>query len=272
MFLKGFGIADELGLIEDVVYLLHDLVAHLDAHADVDGARLVLHAVLGAYLLQPVRAAAAGGDNSVLGIELKVLVAVVEVDAAADVAVHDEVGALGVEEHLDAVLHQPVLDGEVDVVRLLGAQVADGAVHKLQAGLDGAGAYLAHLLVVADALNVLVRAELEVDLVGVVYGLLGQALAYERGQVAADVAAQAELAVGERAGAGKAGGYVADGLAVHAHAGLGLGAAAASELAALFDHDYLLLGAAAEHLQRRENTSGARADNDDISVHINLQT
>jgi hypothetical protein len=37
LFLKG-GIADELGLVEDVVDLLHDLVADLHAHADVHGA------------------------------------------------------------------------------------------------------------------------------------------------------------------------------------------------------------------------------------------
>ena len=170
------------------------------------------------------------------------------------------------------MLEQPPLDGEVDVVRLLRAQVADGAVHKLEPGLDGSGAYLAYLIVVADALYVLVRAELEVDPVGVVYGLLGQALADERGQVAADVAAQAELAVREGAGAGEAGGYMADRLAVHAHAGPGLGAAPARELTSLFDHDYLLLGAAADHLQSRENTSRPRTDNYDISVHIYLPT
>ena len=74
------------------------------------------------------------------------------------------------------------------------------------------------------------------------------------------------------AGAGKAGGYVADGLAVHAHAGLGLGAAAARQLTALFDHDYFLLASAAEHFQRREDAAGTRTDNYNISVHIYLQT
>ena len=232
----------------------------------------MLHAVLGAYLLEPVRAAAARGHYGVPGIELEIPVAVVEVDALADVAVHNEVGALGVEQHFHAVLHQPVLYGEVDVVRLLGAEVADRAVDQLQPGLDGAGAYLAHLFVVAYTLNVLVRAELQIDAVGVVYGLLGETFANERRQVAADVAAKAELAVRKRAGAGKAGGYVAHGLAVHADSGLGLGAAAARQLTALFDHDYFLLASAAEHFQRREDAAGTRTDNYNISVHIYLQT
>lgn len=51
-------VADELGLVQHAVDRLHDLVAHLDAHADIDRAGLVLHAVLEADLLQPVGAAA----------------------------------------------------------------------------------------------------------------------------------------------------------------------------------------------------------------------
>ena len=198
--------------------------------------------------------------------------AVVEQDAEAGVAVHYEVAALGVEEHLDAVLYEPVFNPEVYVVRLLGAHVAYRAVDELEAGFNRAGANPADLLVVADALDVLVRAELEVDAVGVVYRLLRKLVAYELGEVAADLVAEGELAVGESARAGEAGGDVADGLAVHALAGPGLRAAAAGELAALLDHDYLLLRAASEHLQRRKDTGRPRADNYDISVHSNLQT
>ena len=202
-----------------------------------------------------------------LRADLKVLLAVREVHAAADVALHDEVATLGVEVHLDAVVHEVVLYAEVDVVRLLSAHVADGAVHELESGLDGAGADAADLLLVADALDVLVGAELEVDLVGVVDGLLGQALANERGQVAADLTGQGELAVRERARAGKARGDMADGLAVHADAGLGLGAAALFKGAAFLDHHYLLLAAPAQHLERREYTGRSRADDDDICIH-----
>lgn len=43
-----------LDSIQHTVDRFHDLVAHLDAHADVDRAGLVLHTVLEANLLQPV--------------------------------------------------------------------------------------------------------------------------------------------------------------------------------------------------------------------------
>ena len=69
-------------------------------------------------------------------------------------------------------------------------------------------------------LDVLVRAEFKVDAVRVVDGLLRELLAYERGQVAAHFAGEGELPVRERAGAGKAGSDVADGLTIHADAGL----------------------------------------------------
>ena len=129
------------------------------------------------------------------------------------------------------------------------------------------------LLVVADALDMLVCAELKVDLIRVVYRLLRQALAYERGQVAADFAGQRELAVRERARAGKAGGDMAARAAVHAHARLDLRAAALLQRAALFDHNYLLAAPPAEHFERREYTGRASADYHYIRVHQNnLQT
>ena len=87
------------------------------------------------------------------------------------------------------MLYQPVLYAEVDVVRLLGAHVAYRAVYQLEAGLYCARADPAHLLLVADALDVLVCAEFEVDAVGIVDSLLGEPGANELGQVAADLIA-----------------------------------------------------------------------------------
>ena len=190
LVLKRRGIADELRLIEHAVDRLHDLVAHLDAHADVDRAGLVLHTVLKAGLFQPFRAAAAGGDDGVPGLDGIVLMRIVCHNAAAAPVAHDNILARAAEEHLHAVLAQVVFNAEVHLVRLFRAEVTDRAVNQTQARADGARADLLDLLRILQALDVLVRAELQIDAVGVVDELLRLLLADEGGQVAADVAAQ----------------------------------------------------------------------------------
>ena len=85
---------------------------------------------------------------------------------------------------------QVILNAEVDLVRLLGAEVADRAVDQTQTRADGARADALDLLRILKALDMLVGAELEVNTVGVVDDLLRLPLADERGQIAADVAAQ----------------------------------------------------------------------------------
>ena len=152
-------------------------------------------------------------------------------------------------------------------MRLLGAEVADRAVDQAQARADGARADLLDLLRILQALDVLVRAELQIDAVGVVDELLRLLLADEGGQVAADIAAQRELAVRERARAGETGRDVAIRLAVHTPASLGLRAAAVFNGLPLLNHDDLFRGAAAQQFQRREDSGRARTDNDNICVH-----
>ncbi len=52
-------VSDKLAFIEHVVHALHDFVAHLDAHANVNRARRMLDVVLAAKALEPIGAAAA---------------------------------------------------------------------------------------------------------------------------------------------------------------------------------------------------------------------
>ena len=192
---------------------------------------------------------------------------IVHHDAAAAAVAQDDVLARAAEEHLHAVVAQVVFNAEVDLVRLLGAEVADRAVDQAQARADGARADLLDLLRILQALDVLVRAELQIDAVGVVDELLRLLLADEGGQVAADIAAQRELAVRERARAGETGRDVAIRLAVHTPASLGLRAAAVFNGLPLLNHDDLFRGAAAQQFQRREDSGRARTDNDNICVH-----
>src|SRR5699024_6431633 len=78
---------------------------------------------------------------------------------------------------------------------------------------------------------------------------------------------QGELPVGEGAGAGKAGGDMAVGLAVDALLGLALGAAALLDGLALFHHDDVLLAALLQHLNGGKDARRTCADDDDICIH-----
>ena len=195
LVLERLRIADQLRFIEHVVDGLHDLVAHLDAHADVDGAGRVGDVVARAELVEPVRAAAAGGDDRVPGVDLVRVAALRKVRAEADAVPDDEVGAGAAEADLYAVFEQVLFDGGVDFLRLFGAEVADRAVDELQAGLDRALADLLDGVLFAHALDVLVRAEFEVNRVGVVDQGLREVVADELRQVAADLGREGELAV-----------------------------------------------------------------------------
>ena len=103
-------VADQLALIQDLVDLLHDLVAALNTDADVNGAGLVGDVVLGADFLQPVRAAAARGNDDLLRQHVAGAILLAQADALADGILQDDVLTLGVEQHLDTRVGQVVLD------------------------------------------------------------------------------------------------------------------------------------------------------------------
>ena len=123
------------------------------------------------------------------------------------------------------------------------------------------------VLRVFQALDVGVRAEVQVDFVRVVNGLLGQIRADEGGQIPAHLIAQRQLPVGKGPRAGEAGGDVAVGLAVYAFVGLALGAAAVFDALPLLHHDNFLPAPFFQQLQGGENTGGAGSHDDDVCVH-----
>ena len=264
LVLPWLGVADELGLIQHLVHLFHDLVAALHAHTDVYGAGLVGNVVLGADLFQPVRTAAAGANDHGIRIHRPDLIAVLQQYALALLILKDDVLALGIEQHLHAVVGQIVLDGQIQLLRLLCAQMADRAVHQLQAGMDGVLADLLDLLAGVDALHMGVCAELKIDLVGVVDKLLCKLLSDQGGQVAAHLIGEAQLAIREGTCTGKAGGDGAGGAAVDAVAHFGFGAVALFHGLALFHQQHLLFAAVAQQLHSGKNASRAGTDNDQI--------
>ena len=224
-------------------------------------------AVLGADPLQPVGAAPAGGHDGAAGLNDPFGLPVGDHRAAAHGFLKHQVETLVVENQLDAVLLQILLDAKVDLLGFFRAHVADRAVHQLQSRADGAQADVLYPVGIADALHVGVGAELQIDAVGVVDGLLRQLLAHQGGQVAADLIAQGELAVGERSGSREAGGDVAVGLAVHALACFGLGAVALLDAMALLHHGDVPFIAAAQQFQRGKDPRRTRADDQNVRFH-----
>ena len=125
LVLEGPGIAYQLGLVQDPVYGLHDLIADLHTNTDIHSAGGVSNVVLRAELFQPVGATAAGGHHGVLGIDLHIHLAVGHGDALTDVVFQDQVAALIAEVHLHAVFLEILLNGIVNALGLFRAHVAD---------------------------------------------------------------------------------------------------------------------------------------------------
>ena len=130
--------------------------------------------------------------------------------------------------------------------------------------MDGVLADLLDLLAGVDALHMGVRAKLQIDLIGIIDQLLGELLADEGGQVAADLIGEAQFAVRERAGTREAGGDGAGGAAVDAVAQLCLGAVAFFHRLAFFHQQDVLFAAVAQQLHSGKNTGRAGAHNDQI--------
>ena len=110
-------------------------------------------------------------------------------DAGAAAARHAQVDTVPAEQHLDPLGLQIPLDGQIDLLGLFGAQMTDGTVDQLEAGLNGPLADLLDLLFVADALDPPVGAELQIDAVGIGNELIGRVVADQLGQVAAHLGA-----------------------------------------------------------------------------------
>ena len=184
------------------------------------------------------------------------------------VVLDDDVFAFCVEVHLHAGLLQPVLNVVIQFLRLLGAEMADRTVHKAQICLDGVLADLLDLLAVADTLDVWIRTEFKIDLVGIVNQFLRKRRADQVRQITADLAGQAQLAIRKRARAGKAGRNGAGRLAVDAFAGLRLRAMPFFHRLAFFNQQNLCLALIPQHFKRGENARGARADDNQIEIHV----
>ena len=266
---EGQGIANQLALIQSTVDFLHYLVAHLHAHAYIHRAGLMGDVMLLAEPLQPVGPAPPGGDDGGIRRDLKAFPApgLFDLNAEAGPVLQHQVGAAVAEEYLDTVIDQVMLNGAVNLLRLFCAHVADGAIHQLEPGADGAGADLLDLFPRGNAFDMVLRPELQVDLIGIVDHALGILLAQQLGQLAADFVGKRQLAVRKRARARETRGDMTGGLAVDAAAGLVLGAVPFFNGSALLHHDDAALASPPDQLQGSKNAGRAGADDDQIAMH-----
>lgn len=129
------------------------------------------------------------------GADFLRLVALAQGNAEAGFAVHQQFFAFPAEEQLHVVVAQIVFQREIERLRLFRAEVADRAIDQLEARLNRAAADFAHLFSVADTLNVAVRAEFQVNAVGIIDQILRVLLADERREVAANLMREGELAI-----------------------------------------------------------------------------
>lgn len=165
------------------------------------------------------------------------------------------------------MLLEELFNGQINSLGLFGSHVPDGTVHQLQSRLDCPFADLLALFRVLKTFDMGISAEFQVDLIGIMNGLLGQLRADQGRQITAHLIAQREFSIRKCTGTGKTGGDVTVRFAVHALFGLVLGAVALFYRLALFDHDDFLLAAFFEHLQCGKDPRGTCADNDNICVH-----
>ena len=163
LVVEGGGIVDQLCLVEILIEELHDLVPDFYAHADIHGSRLRLDAELLALSVQPVRAVSSDRYDHLGSVELFALFC----ENTADLLVFSDQDLLhrAVEAHVDAGVRQMLLELLIDLVPFFRSQMADRTFHELEVGADRLGADLSDLLFLADAVDIGVRSELEIDLI-----------------------------------------------------------------------------------------------------------
>ena len=84
-----------------------------------------MNIVLGAKLFKPVCAAAAGGNNNIIGINLKVFPAVGNISAYAGIPFKFKVRAFISKENFNAVIKKIFFNSSVKILRLFRTKVAE---------------------------------------------------------------------------------------------------------------------------------------------------
>ena len=151
--------------------------------------------VLGTELLKPVGASSSRSNYDIVGIESILLAALFNNDTCADAVVYNKVLTFKTKKQFNAVITQIVLNSEIDILRLFGAEVTDRTIDKLQTCLNSILSYLFNLFLVADALDLIVCAEVKIYLIGIIYSLLSEVLSDKGRQISANLIGKGKLSV-----------------------------------------------------------------------------
>ena len=223
-------------------------------------------AVLAAEPFEPVGSPAAGGHHHLPRPHVAHgAVRAHHPDAAGAPALDDHVPARRAEQHSHPRVAQAPLDAQVDLLRALGPQMADGAVDELEARGDGAAADVLARLLVADPLDMPVGAKGEVHGVDAVDRLLGARFADELGEVAPHLVGKGQFAVGKGPRTRKARRDAA-GVAPRAAAGAGLGAEPLLDRQALLNHHDRSGAGVFDERERAEDSRRTGAHDDDVGL------
>lgn len=93
------------------------------------------------------------------------------------------------------MLLEELFNGQINSLGLFGSHVPDGTVHQLQSRLDCPFADLLALFRVLKTFDMGISAEFQVDLIGIMNGLLGQLRADQGRQITAHLIAQREFSI-----------------------------------------------------------------------------
>ena len=194
---KRLGIADVLGLIQHLVDTLHNLVAYLNTHSDVNRTRLMCYVVLGTHVFKPACTASARCDYGMLCADFTVFAVFLDICATASLALYYYIGTLPAEHYLNAVFLKVFFNCKIKLLCLFGAEVAYRAVNKAKSCLNGFQSDVFYLFGVSDSLDLIIGAELKIYLICVVYHLGGIFVAYKLGEHSADIGRERQLSVRE---------------------------------------------------------------------------
>ena len=186
--LKGQRITDKLRLIENIVYILHDLVSHFHAHADIHGPRHMGDIMLLTELFQPVCSFSAGGHDHMIGINhlfIRMLCGIFQYSPFTDIVLHNQIPAVAAKQNLHALFQQILLNPVINLLGLFCSQMADRAVYQLQAGLNGSLPDIFYLLFLSNAFHLCIRAKFQIDLIRILNHFLGKVLSNQGWQISA---------------------------------------------------------------------------------------
>ena len=142
------------------------------------------------------------------------------------------------------------------------------AIHEFEIGLNGFEPDIFDFLGVFHALDVFVRAEFQVDGIGIVDNGLDVLRTEQFGQIAPYFITEGEFSIGKSARAGKPGSDVARRFAMHAFPGHALRAFTFVNQSSLIEDNDLFAAIVFQKFERRENSRGTGTDNQYV-IHGN---